>query len=85
MEIFEIGIKVIDFLVLYVKGGKIGFFGGVGVGKIVFIMEFIRNIVIEYGGFLIFIGVGERIREGNDFWFEMNEFGVIEKIVLVFG
>ncbi|WPX07573.1 F0F1 ATP synthase subunit beta [Anaerocellum danielii] len=85
VEIFETGIKVIDLLAPYAKGGKIGLFGGAGVGKTVLIMELIRNIATEHGGFSIFTGVGERTREGNDLWLEMNESGVIEKTVLVFG
>jgi len=84
-EVFETGIKVIDLLAPYAKGGKIGLFGGAGVGKTVLIMELIRNIATEHGGFSIFTGVGERTREGNDLWLEMNESGVIEKTVLVFG
>ena len=85
VEIFETGIKVIDLLAPYAKGGKIGLFGGAGVGKTVLIMELIRNVATEHGGFSIFTGVGERTREGNDLWLEMNESGVIEKTVLVFG
>lgn len=85
VEIFETGIKVIDLLAPYAKGGKIGLFGGAGVGKTVLIMELIRNIATEHGGFSIFTGVGERTREGNELWLEMNESGVIEKTVLVFG
>lgn len=85
VEIFETGIKVIDLLAPYAKGGKIGLFGGAGVGKTVLIMELIRNIATEHGGFSIFTGVGERTREGNDLWLDMNESGVIEKTVLVFG
>lgn len=84
-EIFETGIKVIDLLAPYAKGGKIGLFGGAGVGKTVLIMELIRNIATEHGGFSVFGGVGERSREGNDLWNEMKESGVIEKTVLVFG
>lgn len=74
---FFIGIKVIDLLEFYLKGGKIGLFGGVGVGKIVFIMELINNIVKKYNGFFVFVGVGECICEGNDLLCEMIEFGVI--------
>ncbi|WAM30546.1 F0F1 ATP synthase subunit beta [Caldicellulosiruptor naganoensis] len=85
VEILETGIKVIDLLAPYAKGGKIGLFGGAGVGKTVLIMELIRNIATEHGGFSIFTGVGERTREGNELWLEMNESGVIEKTVLVFG
>lgn len=84
-EIFETGIKVIDLLAPYVKGGKIGLFGGAGVGKTVVIMELIHNIAIEHGGISVFGGVGERTREGNDLWLEMKESGVIDKTVLCFG
>lgn len=84
-EIFETGIKVIDLLAPYPKGGKIGLFGGAGVGKTVLIMELIRNIATEHGGYSVFTGVGERSREGNDLWNEMKESGVIEKTALVFG
>ncbi|ABN53808.1 MAG TPA: ATP synthase subunit beta [Hungateiclostridium thermocellum] len=84
-EILETGIKVIDLLAPYAKGGKIGLFGGAGVGKTVLIMELIRNIATEHGGYSVFTGVGERSREGNDLWNEMNESGVIEKTALVFG
>jgi len=84
-SIFETGIKVIDLLAPYSKGGKIGLFGGAGVGKTVIIMELIRNIATEHGGYSVFSGVGERTREGNDLWLEMNESGVIKKTVLVFG
>ncbi|MDD2433540.1 MAG: F0F1 ATP synthase subunit beta, partial [Clostridia bacterium] len=84
-EILETGIKVIDLLAPYAKGGKIGLFGGAGVGKTVLIMELIRNIAYEHGGFSVFAGVGERTREGNDLWFEMKESGVIDKTTLVFG
>lgn len=84
-EIFETGIKVIDLLAPYAKGGKIGLFGGAGVGKTVLIQELIRNIAAEHGGFSIFSGVGERTREGNDLWMEMKESGVLEKTALVFG
>ena len=79
------GIKVIDLLELYAKGGKIGLFGGAGVGKTVVITELIRNIATEHGGFSVFAGVGERSREGNDLWLEMQESGVLERTVLVFG
>ena len=81
----ETGIKVIDLLAPYAKGGKIGLFGGAGVGKTVLIQELIRNIATEHGGYSIFTGVGERTREGNDLWNEMKESGVIEKTALVFG
>lgn len=84
-EIFETGIKVVDLLAPYPKGGKIGLFGGAGVGKTVLIMELIRNIANEHGGVSVFTGVGERSREGNDLWHEMMESGVIEKTTLVFG
>ncbi|MEG1536916.1 MAG: F0F1 ATP synthase subunit beta, partial [Clostridiales bacterium] len=84
-EILETGIKVVDLLAPYAKGGKIGLFGGAGVGKTVLIMELIRNIAYEHGGFSVFAGVGERTREGNDLWNEMNESGVIEKTAMVFG
>lgn len=69
----------------FVKGGKVGLFGGAGVGKIVNMMEFIRNIAIEYFGYFVFAGVGERIREGNDFYYEMIDFNVIDKVFLVYG
>lgn len=84
-EILETGIKVVDLLAPYAKGGKIGLFGGAGVGKTVLIQELIRNIAYEHGGFSVFAGVGERSREGNDLWREMSESGVIEKTSLVFG
>lgn len=84
-EIFETGIKVIDLIEPYSKGGKIGLFGGAGVGKTVLIQELIRNIAKEHGGFSVFSGVGERTREGNDLWLEMKESGVLEKTALVFG
>ncbi len=82
---FETGIKVIDLLEPYVKGGKIGMFGGAGVGKTVIIMEMIHRVATEHGGVSVFAGVGERTREGNDLWLEMNESGVIPKAALVFG
>lgn len=85
VEILETGIKVIDLLAPYAKGGKIGLFGGAGVGKTVLIQELIRNIATEHGGYSIFTGVGERSREGNDLWIEMKESGVLEKTALVFG
>lgn len=84
-EMFETGIKVIDLLAPYAKGGKIGLFGGAGVGKTVLIQELINNIANESGGYSIFTGVGERSREGNDLWLEMTESGVIAKTALVFG
>ena len=85
VEIFETGIKVIDLLAPYVKGGKVGLFGGAGVGKTVLIQELINNIAQEHGGLSVFAGVGERTREGNDLWLEMTESGVIEKTALVYG
>ena len=85
VEVLETGIKSIDLLAPYAKGGKIGLFGGAGVGKTVLIQELIRNIATEHGGYSIFTGVGERSREGNDLWNEMQESGVIEKTALVFG
>ena len=84
-EIFETGIKVIDLIAPYAKGGKIGLFGGAGVGKTVLIQELINNIATEHGGLSVFAGVGERTREGNDLYYEMKESGVIEKTSLVFG
>ena len=84
-ELLETGIKVVDLLCPYQKGGKIGLFGGAGVGKTVLIQELIRNIATEHGGYSIFTGVGERSREGNDLWSEMKESGVLEKTALVFG
>jgi len=84
-EIFETGIKVIDLLQPYPKGGKVGLFGGAGVGKTVIIMELIRNIASEHGGYSVFCGVGERTREGNDLWLEMKASGVISKTCMVFG
>ena len=85
VEILETGIKVIDLLAPYAKGGKIGLFGGAGVGKTVLIQELIRNIATEHGGYSIFTGVGERSREGNDLWSEMKASGVLSKTALVFG
>lgn len=84
-ELLETGIKVIDLLAPYSKGGKIGLFGGAGVGKTVLIQELIRNVAYEHGGYSVFAGVGERSREGNDLWNEMMESGVISKTALVFG
>ena len=84
-EILETGVKVIDLLEPYPKGGKIGLFGGAGVGKTVIIMEMIHNIAIEHGGFSVFSGVGERTREGNDLWLEMKESKVLDKAILVYG
>ncbi|HEX29756.1 TPA: F0F1 ATP synthase subunit beta, partial [Candidatus Poribacteria bacterium] len=85
VEAFETGIKVVDLLAPYSKGGKIGLFGGAGVGKTVIIMELIHNIAIEHGGFSVFGGVGERTREGNDLWLEMKESKVIDKAALIYG
>jgi F-type H+-transporting ATPase subunit beta len=85
IEILETGIKVIDLLEPYPKGGKVGLFGGAGVGKTVIIMELIHNIAVHHGGFSVFGGVGERTREGNDLWLEMKESGVISKAALVYG
>ena len=84
-ELFETGIKVVDLLAPYVKGGKIGLFGGAGVGKTVIVQELINNIATQHGGLSVFCGVGERTREGNDLWLEMQESGVIDKTALVFG
>ena len=84
-ELFQTGVKVIDLLCPFVKGGKIGMFGGAGVGKTVIIMELIHNIATEHGGFSVFSGVGERTREGNDLWLSMKESGVLDKTALVFG
>lgn len=85
VEIFETGIKVVDLLAPYVSGGKVGLFGGAGVGKTVLIMELINRIATEHGGFSVFSGVGERTREGNDLWLEMKESGVLDKVALVYG
>ena len=85
VEILETGIKVIDLLAPYAKGGKLGLFGGAGVGKTVLIQELITNVATEHGGYSIFTGVGERSREGNDLWTEMGESGVLQKTALVFG
>ncbi|HKZ17809.1 MAG TPA: F0F1 ATP synthase subunit beta [Geobacteraceae bacterium] len=85
VESFTTGIKVIDLLAPYVRGGKIGLFGGAGVGKTVIIMELINNIAKQHGGFSVFAGVGERTREGNDLWMEMKESGVLDKAALVYG
>ena len=84
-EILETGIKVVDLLCPYQKGGKIGLFGGAGVGKTVLIQELIRNIATEHGGYSVFTGVGERTREGNDLYYEMSDSGVINKTTMVFG
>jgi len=85
VEMFETGIKVVDMLAPYAKGGKIGLFGGAGVGKTVIIMELINNVAQQHGGYSVFAGVGERTREGNDLWLEMKESGVIDKAALVYG
>ena len=85
VEMFETGLKVVDLICPYAKGGKIGLFGGAGVGKTVLITELIRNVATEHGGFSVFAGVGERTREGNDLWLEMQESGVIDKTTMVFG
>lgn len=84
-EVFETGIKVIDLLVPFIKGGKVGLFGGAGVGKTVLIQELIRNIAAEHGGYSVFAGVGERVREGNDLYHEMKDSKVLDKTVLTFG
>ncbi|MDQ4090080.1 MAG: F0F1 ATP synthase subunit beta, partial [Actinomycetota bacterium] len=84
-EMFETGIKVIDLLAPYVRGGKIGLFGGAGVGKTVVILELINRVATQHGGVSVFAGVGERTREGNDLWLEMQESGVMDKAALVFG
>ena len=85
MEMFETGIKVIDLIQPFLKGGKIGLFGGAGVGKTVIIMEMIHNVALKHGGYSVFAGVGERTREGNDLWLEMKESGVIDKTALIYG
>ncbi|MEI5738698.1 F0F1 ATP synthase subunit beta, partial [Staphylococcus aureus] len=85
VQILETGIKVVDLLAPYIKGGKIGLFGGAGVGKTVLIQELINNIAQEHGGISVFAGVGERTREGNDLYFEMSDSGVIKKTAMVFG
>lgn len=85
LEVFETGIKVIDLLAPFIKGGKVGLFGGAGVGKTVLMQELIRNIAAEHGGYSVFAGVGERTREGNDLYHEMIESGVIDKTAMVFG
>ena len=84
-EVFETGIKAIDLMAPFIKGGKVGLFGGAGVGKTVIIQELIRNVATEHGGFSVFAGVGERVREGNDLYHEMSESGVLNKTALVFG
>ena len=85
VQAFETGIKVVDLLAPYARGGKIGLFGGAGVGKTVLIQELIANVARQHGGYSVFAGVGERTREGNDLWLEMKESGVISKAALVFG
>ncbi len=85
VEMFETGVKVIDLLEPYMKGGKIGLFGGAGVGKTVILMEMIHNVAMHHGGYSVFAGVGERTREGNDLWLEMKASGVIEKAALIYG
>jgi F-type H+-transporting ATPase subunit beta len=85
LEMFETGIKVIDLIQPFLKGGKIGLFGGAGVGKTVIIMELIHNVAQEHGGYSVFAGIGERTREGNDLWLEMKESGVIDKTALIYG
>lgn len=84
-EVFETGIKAIDLMTPFIKGGKVGLFGGAGVGKTVLIQELIRNVASEHGGYSVFAGVGERVREGNDLYHEMKDSGVLEKTALVFG
>ena len=85
VQAFETGIKVVDLLAPYARGGKIGLFGGAGVGKTVILMELINNVAMKHGGYSVFGGVGERTREGNDLWLEMKESGVINKTSLVYG
>ncbi|HKK01457.1 MAG TPA: F0F1 ATP synthase subunit beta, partial [Desulfuromonadales bacterium] len=85
VQAFETGIKVVDLLAPYARGGKIGLFGGAGVGKTVLIMELIHNIAKQHGGFSVFAGVGERTREGNDLWHEMKDSGVLDKAALIYG
>ncbi|HEV2668082.1 MAG TPA: F0F1 ATP synthase subunit beta, partial [Blastocatellia bacterium] len=85
VQAFETGIKVVDLLAPYARGGKIGLFGGAGVGKTVILMELINNVAMKHGGYSVFGGVGERTREGNDLWLEMKESGVINKASLVYG
>ncbi|OQY90946.1 MAG: F0F1 ATP synthase subunit beta, partial [Chloroflexi bacterium UTCFX4] len=84
-QFFETGMKVVDLIAPFTKGGKIGVFGGAGVGKTVIIQELIRSVATEHSGFSVFCGVGERSREGNDLWLEMKESGVINNVVMVFG
>src|SRR5215210_4280526 len=85
MEIFETGLKVVDLIAPFVRGGKVGLFGGAGLGKTVLIQELIHNVARQHGGVSVFCGVGERTREGNDLWLEMTESGVIDKVALVYG
>src|SRR5256884_947282 len=85
IEIFETGMKVIDLIAPFIRGGKVGLFGGAGVGKTILIQELIHNVALEHGGVSVFCGVGERTREGNDLWLEMQEAGVIEKVALCYG
>ena len=85
MEIFETGLKVVDLIAPYIKGGKVGLFGGAGVGKTVLIQELIHNVAMQHGGVSVFAGVGERTREGNDLMLEMEESGVMDKVALVYG
>jgi F-type H+/Na+-transporting ATPase subunit beta len=85
IEIFETGMKVIDLIAPFIRGGKVGLFGGAGVGKTILIQELIHNVALEHGGVSVFSGVGERTREGNDLWLEMQEAGVIEKVALCYG
>jgi F-type H+-transporting ATPase subunit beta len=85
LEMFETGIKVIDLMQPFLRGGKIGLFGGAGVGKTVIIMELIHNVATKHGGYSVFAGVGERTREGNDLWLEMKESGVLNKTALIYG
>ncbi|MER3408536.1 MAG: F0F1 ATP synthase subunit beta [Thermoleophilia bacterium] len=85
LEIFETGLKVVDLIAPFVKGGKVGLFGGAGLGKTVLIQELIHNVAMEHGGVSVFAGVGERTREGNDLWLEMTESGVIDRVALVYG
>src|SRR4029453_2382456 len=85
VQAFETGIKVVDLLAPYQRGGKIGLFGGAGVGKTVILLELINNVAMKHGGYSVFGGVGERTREGNDLWLEMKESGVIKKAALVYG
>src|SRR4029077_11324607 len=84
-EVFETGLKAVDLLAPFIKGGKVGLFGGAGVGKTVVIQEHIHNVASEHGGYSVFAGVGERVREGNDLYHEMKDSGVLDKTALVFG